>query len=96
MTAMQKVSIALPADALSDVRAAVKTGDYASVDHVVRDALLWWEESNKTPEERLAWLRQAIQDGIDSGPAIEVDTMTFFEGVKRRGRERLASANKAA
>ncbi len=96
MTAMQKVSIALSADALSDVREAVKAGDYASMDHVFREALLWWEESNKTPEERLVWLQLAIQDGIDSGPAIEVDAATFFDDIKRRGCERLASANKAA
>jgi antitoxin ParD1/3/4 len=96
MEARQKISVSIPPTMLAKVEAAAKTGDYANTNHVINDALLWWEESHKTPEERQAWLRQAIQDGLDSGPAIEGTVEELFEGVKRRGRERLARERKAA
>ena len=43
---VEKVSIALPADLIEAVRAAVETGRYASVSEVIRDALRDWRLEN--------------------------------------------------
>jgi antitoxin ParD1/3/4 len=39
MTTTEKISIALPAEMVSVVRSAVATGEYASSNEVIRDAL---------------------------------------------------------
>ena len=49
-----------------------------------------------TAEEHLAWLQARLQEGLDSGPAREIDIDIFFEDIKRRGRERLARKQRAA
>lgn len=49
-----------------------------------------------TEEEQLAWLRARVQEGLDSGPAREGTVDELFDGVIRRGRERLEQSKPAA
>jgi antitoxin ParD1/3/4 len=49
------------------------------------------EEREQRREAKLEWLRAAIQEGLDSGPAREVDPKTLAVEVKARGRRRLAA-----
>jgi antitoxin ParD1/3/4 len=44
MANIEKLSIALPAEMVADVKAAVHDGDYASTSEVIRDALRGWQQ----------------------------------------------------
>jgi antitoxin ParD1/3/4 len=69
------------------VRQKVTSGLYTSASEVVREALRLMDEKDQLRVAKLDQLRQAIQEGLDSGPAIELDP----EEVKRAGRERRAA-----
>ena len=75
------------------VRRAVETGRLARVEDAVTEALLLWEEQQRTREALLAKIeaaRQAIAQG--EGIAITRDSMqALADDVKRRGRERRAA-----
>lgn len=60
----------------------VTSGNYNNASEVVREALRLLEERDQTREAKLASLRQAIQQGIDSGPTIPLD----IEAIKRKAR----------
>lgn len=71
MATVEKISIALPAEMLAAIRDAVGRGDYASTSEVIREALRDWTLKRKveslTPDE----IRRLVQEGADSGPAID-------------------------
>jgi antitoxin ParD1/3/4 len=76
MSAIQKISIALPAEMVSLVRDAVATGDYASSSEVVREALRDWShkrnlQQNGVEELRRMW-QQARANKTHGIPADEV------------------------
>jgi len=73
MARVEKISVALPADMLGDVRSAVSSGEYASTSEVIRDALRDWKLKRKVAGLESAGLRRLIQEGIDSGPGIDAD-----------------------
>jgi putative addiction module CopG family antidote len=60
MATVEKVSIALSSDMLRMVRAAVKTGDYATTSEVVRDALRQWKRTRGGSQLPL-WPLSALQ-----------------------------------
>ncbi len=69
------------------VRTKVSSGLYNSASEVVREALRLMEREDQVRAATLARIRQDIQEGLDSGPAGDLDA----EAIKRRGRERLAA-----
>ena len=69
------------------VRQKVASGLYGTASEVVRDALRLMEKEDQLRAAKLAQLRKDVQDGIDSGPATDLD----FVDIKRRGRQRLAA-----
>ncbi len=85
MAAIEKISVALPADMLELVRQAVKSGDYATTSEVIREALREWKGRRETREEAITELRKLWQEGIDSGGWRPFDA----EEIKREGRRRL-------
>jgi len=85
MAAIEKISVALPADMLELVRQAVKSGDYATTSEVIREALREWKGRRETREEAISELRKLWQEGIDSGGWRPFDA----EEIKREGRRRL-------
>ena len=85
MAAIEKISVALPADMLELVRQAVKSGDYATTSEVIREALREWKGRRETREEAISELRKLWQEGIDSGGWRPIDA----EEIKREGRRRL-------
>ena len=64
------------------VRQKVVSGLYTSASEVVREALRLMEEKDRLLAARLAQLRQDIQEGLDSGPAVAWDV----EELKAAGR----------
>lgn len=65
MSEIEKVSVALTTELAERVRAAVRSGDYASSSEVIRDALRDW--SNRREERDR--LRRLVEEGIASGVA---------------------------
>ncbi|MBX3529838.1 MAG: type II toxin-antitoxin system ParD family antitoxin [Rhizobiaceae bacterium] len=64
------------------VRGLVDSGRYSSASEVLRDGLRLLEEKEKERAAKLAWLRNAVQEGIDSGPGIPAEEV-FDELLKR-------------
>lgn len=91
MAAIEKISVALPADMLELVKRAVKSGDYATTSEVIREALREWKTRRQTREESLAEIRRLVQEGLDSGGWHPLDT----EEIKREGRRLLEQARRA-
>lgn len=71
MANVEKISIALPADMVTTIRDAVKSGEYASSSEVIREALRDWKLRRKVESLELDELRRLVQEGIDSGPRID-------------------------
>ncbi len=86
MATIEKISVALPADMLALVRAAVGSGDYASTSEVIREALREWKGRRESRAAEFEEIRRLWQEGLASPGRHELDT----EEVKREGRRRLA------
>ena len=74
----------------------IASGRYSTASEIIRDGLRAIEEREQRREAKLEWLRAAIQEGLDSGPAEEFDPKTLAEEVKARGRQRVAAEKLAA
>jgi antitoxin ParD1/3/4 len=90
MPDLERLTVTMPADLASIIRAAVAGGDYASTSEVVREALRDWKLKRNLQEERLVALKKDIEDGLRSGSSGALD----IEAIKRRGRERLAATKR--
>jgi antitoxin ParD1/3/4 len=73
------------------IASLIASGRYSTASEIIRDGLRMIEEREQRREAKLEWLRAAIQEGLDSGPAEEVDIKELIEDVKARGRQRLAA-----
>ena len=73
MSKVEKLSVALTADMVAELLAAVDSGDYGSVSEVVRDALRDWRLRRKFETLETDELRRLAQEGIDSGPGLDAD-----------------------
>ena len=85
MATVEKLSIALTSEFATDIREAIKAGEYASVSEVVRDALRTWRHARESRAVALDELRHLWREA-ESGGSVPLDP----EDIKRRGRERLA------
>jgi antitoxin ParD1/3/4 len=69
MSKVEKLSIALPAEMLSELRDAVAAGEYASTSEAIRDALRGWSERRALGGYSIDELRVLWDAGVASGPA---------------------------
>lgn len=74
------------------VRSKVSSGLYNNPGEVVEEALRLLEERDRVREKKLADLRKAIQEGIDSGPPEPWEGM---EEIKRQARAEWEAAQAA-
>jgi len=91
MPEIQKVSIALTAEQLAALKAAVDTGEYATTSEIVREAIRDWRMKRQLRQEDVERLRLLWDEGKASGPAKPLD----LDHVKRRGRMQAAAARTA-
>ena len=82
------IAIKLPAALEKFVASQVREGRYRSREAAIIAAVL----HQKRRSEQLGWVRSEIQNGLDSGPAGELD----IERTIRRGRRRLAARTRRA
>lgn len=78
----------------------VKSGRYNSASEVVRESLRLLQDHDELKRIRLDELRREILLGVEqirngqySTLETDEDFSNFFEGIKRRGRERLEQRN---
>jgi antitoxin ParD1/3/4 len=90
MSKIEQVTVALPAEELESVRAAIDAGEYASTGEIMREALRLWEDRRFLREREIARIRKACEEGVASGNAGPLDV----EQIKRDGRVRLAAMQK--
>ncbi|MGD0562917.1 MAG: type II toxin-antitoxin system ParD family antitoxin [Roseiarcus sp.] len=81
------MNVSLTEELANFVKAKVSGGRYASSSEVVREALRLMEKLERQEAEKLGFLRQAWQEGLDSGDADALD----FAALKREARARLAA-----
>ena len=81
------VTISLPEDLVRLLENEVASGRFQTQSEVIDAALRDYAEATSDHPERLAWLRQAWEDGINSGDAGEID----LEEVKAEARARRAA-----
>ena len=93
MSAIERMTITLPADMAGMVKGAVDEGDYASTSEVIRDALRDWKLKREVRALKLADLKAEIDKGmadVRAGRLVEFDA----ERIAARGREILAQRRK--
>jgi antitoxin ParD1/3/4 len=73
MADIQKVSVALTAEQLAVLKAAVEAGEYATTSEIVREAIRDWQAKRELRQEDIRRLRQLWDEGKASGPARPLD-----------------------
>lgn len=86
MPDVRKVSIALTAEQIEALKAAVETGQYATTSEVVREALRDWQSKQHVREENIRRLRQRWDEGKASGPPRPFDIERTIAAAKARRR----------
>ena len=81
------ITVTLPDDMADFVNATIRSGRHATASEVVGEALRLLKVQRLADTDKLAWLRAAIQEGIDSGDAGELD----FDAIRREGEARLVA-----
>lgn len=71
MGTIEKTTISLPREMLSEIKAAVAAGDYANVSEAVRDALRQWQRARTVIALNDDDLRRMVEEGKASGSPID-------------------------
>ena len=71
MGQVDKRSITLSPELAAAVDDVVAAGEYASASEVIRDALRQWKDRRDLLGYTVEELRKLVQEGIDSGQALE-------------------------
>lgn len=87
MPDIQKVSVALTAEQVAALKAAVDAGEYATTSEIVREAIRDWQLKRELRQEDIERLRQLWDEGKASGPPRPVD----FEKLRREVRRKSAA-----
>ena len=85
MPDIQKVSVALTAEQIAALKAAVETGEYATTSEIIREALRDWQFKRELRQEDIKRLRKMWKQGKASGPAEPL----AFADLRREARKRL-------
>jgi antitoxin ParD1/3/4 len=74
MPSIEKISVALPPEMVTLVKAAVHAGEYASSSEVIREALRDWTQKRSRRDSELEELRSVWQQAIaNDDPGTEPD-----------------------
>jgi antitoxin ParD1/3/4 len=92
MPDIQKISVALTAEQVFFLKAAVETGEYATTSEIVREAIRDWQFKREMRQEDIRRLRKAWDKGKASGPAAPLG----FAELRKEARRRLKLASRTA
>lgn len=73
MSAIERISITLPAEMAAGLRRTIEGGQYASVSEIIREALREWTRRRDVDRRDLETLREAVRIGDESGPSVAAD-----------------------
>lgn len=93
MSEIQKVSVALTGEQVELLKAAVDSGEYATISEAVREAIREWQWKHELRKEELKSLRSAWSAGKESGTAGPVNLPETLQRARRelkRATERSA------
>ena len=86
MPTVEKISIALPPEMVSQVREAVEAGEYSSSSEVIREALRAWSRKRSLRANSLDDLRKIWQEArADKSPGVDPDEV--FDRLERKYRD---------
>jgi antitoxin ParD1/3/4 len=89
MGKLETLTVDVPEDLATAIRAAVERGEFESLSEAVTAGLidLLYDPSQETPEQTER-LRRAVEEGIASGPGREVSGEELLAEIKRRHADR--------
>ncbi len=73
MADLERMTVVFPAPMAKAIRDKVDAGEYATASEVVRDAMRLWMLREEERQREIEYLRQAWQEGIESGPTVPWD-----------------------
>jgi antitoxin ParD1/3/4 len=65
MSTIEKLSITLPSEMVTAIKARVDAGSYASTSEVLREAMRLWLRQEKEHEERMASIRAQVEQSLN-------------------------------
>lgn len=78
------INVTVPDALAALIKAKVESGQYASPDEVLSQALSLLDERDREEIDKLTWLRQAWQEGMESGKPQGLDVEAFKADARRR------------
>lgn len=90
MSAIERMTITMPAEMAAILRQTVAGGEYASTSEVVREALRAWARQRDAERRDHETLREAIRAGDESGPSISAEEV--FAELRQMIADRRAKA----
>jgi antitoxin ParD1/3/4 len=89
MPDIQKISVALTAQQILSLKAAVDKGEYATTSEIIREAIRDWQFKREARREDIRLLRAAWESGKASGSAAPLG----FSELRKEARKRLKQAS---
>ncbi len=86
MPTTEKLSITLPTDMARMIREKVAQGAYASNSEVIREGLRMLQDAEALREQKLAWMREKIQESLDD-PRPPVPADEVFDRLEAKYRK---------
>ena len=85
MSSVERITISLPDEMVSEIKSAIEAGEFTNVSEVVRDALRQWRRARAVIALNDEELRRLVEEGRASGQPVE------GEAVLTRLREKYAA-----
>ena len=82
------VNVLLQDNELAVLKAAVDVGEYASVNEVIREAVVEWQANHAIGEPERERLRELWDEGVRSGPGRPFDAERILAGARQKPRPR--------
>ncbi|MFO1101073.1 MAG: type II toxin-antitoxin system ParD family antitoxin [Xanthobacteraceae bacterium] len=84
MAGIEKISVALTAEQVAALRAAVDAGEYATTSEIVREAVRDWQLKREFRREDINRLRELWDQGLAGGSAGRVNMQDLRDEARAR------------
>ena len=84
MAGIEKISVALTAEQVAALRAAVDAGEYATTSEIVREAVRDWQLKREFRREDINRLRELWDQGLAGGSAGRVNMRDLRDEARAR------------
>ena len=73
MSAIERITISLPAEMVAEIRAAVEAGEFTNTSEAIRDAVRHWRRSRTVITLNDDELRRLVADARTSGEPVDCE-----------------------